>query len=407
MNMVPAIVLAGGKGKRMGILCRIRPEPVLPFAGNYRIIDFTLSNCIHSHIEDIAVMVDYQRPVINRYLKKWHSMNGRPFSLHVLPPAAGSYNGTADAVYQNLDYLERLDSDNVLILAGDHVYNMDYSNMIEFHNDMKADATIGVIKVAPEEAHRFGTVIVNEQNSIMEFRGKTVETTSSHASMGIYIFKKEFLVNCLMEDAGRIDSSHDFGYSLLPSMVESGKVFAHLFNGFWEDIGSINSYYKAHMELLESQPRFKIDNGWPVLTASNSLPAYKTGRQGNIVNSIISPGCVVKGHVINSVLSPGVIVEKQAEVVNSVVMSNSSIGYHSIINRCILDQGVKVGKYCYIGLESERSSGETNITVLGQNVETPDYLAIGSRCKILPNTGVADFDSKFISADSVVAARAR
>jgi len=261
--------------------------------------------------------------------------------------------------------------------------------------------------VAPEEAHRFGTVIVNEQNSIMEFRGKTVETTSSHASMGIYIFKKEFLVNCLMEDAGRIDSSHDFGYSLLPSMVESGKVFAHLFNGFWEDIGSINSYYKAHMELLESQPRFKIDNGWPVLTASNSLPAYKTGRQGNIVNSIISPGCVVKGHVINSVLSPGVIVEKQAEVVNSVVMSNSSIGYHSIINRCILDQGVKVGKYCYIGLESERSSGETNITVLGQNVETPDYLAIGSRCKILPNTGVADFDSKFISADSVVAARAR
>jgi len=405
MNIVPAIILAGGKGKRMGILCRKKPKPVLPFGGNYRIIDFTLSNCIHSHITNIAVMVDYQHPLITRYLKKWHSVNGHACSLQVLPPDNGSYNGTADAVYRNLDYVKGLASDVVLVLAGDHIYNMDYGRMIEFHHDMKADATISMVNVPLDEAQRFGTVITDQRNRVLEFKEKSAVTRSNRASMGIYVFNRDFLADRLIEDAARTDSSHDFGYSLLPHMVESGNIFACIFDGYWQDIGTINSYYEAHMGLLESLPHFVADDSRPILTINNNLPPDRTGRHDNIVNSIISPGCVINGFVSNSVLSPGVVVERQAEVMDSIVMADSKIGYHSIINRCILDEGVRVGKYCYLGLETDRDSA-MDITVLGQNVETPDYVAIGSRSKVLPNTVAADFDSKFIRPDSVVA-RAR
>ncbi|MBN1375750.1 MAG: NTP transferase domain-containing protein [Dehalococcoidia bacterium] len=404
MNATPAIILAGGKGKRMGILCRKKPKPVLSFGGGYRIIDFTLSNCIYSHISKIAVMVDYEQKIMTRYLKRWHAVNNRPCSMHVLPPASGYYKGTADAVYQNLEYINGLDSESILLLAGDHVYNMDYGRMLEFHNDVQADATIGVVRIVRQEAHRFGTVIVDGLERVLQFKEKSADAQSNIASMGIYVFNKNFLVEWLNEDARRKDSFHDFGYSLLPYMVDSAKVFAYEFDGYWADIGTVNSYYDSHMELLAPMPHFRVEESRPVLTAGQKLPMYKIIRQDNIVNSIISPGCVVKGHVINSVLSAGVIVEEQAEVIDSVVLSNSTIGFHSVINRSILDENVKVGKYCHVGLELDRSAEAMDITVLGQNVEMPDYVAVGSRSKVLPDAVAADFKSRFIQPDTVIEA---
>lgn len=405
MNATPAIILAGGKGKRMGVLCRKKPKPILAFGGGYRIIDFTLSNCIYSHIKHIAVMVDHEQQIMTRYLRSWHSVNNKPCSLHVLPPSGGYYKGTADAVYQNLEYVKGLHVDNILLLAGDHVYNMDYTKMLELHNDINADVTIGIVRVPWQEAQRFGTVIIDGLGRVLQFKEKTADTHNNMASMGIYVFNKNYLVEWLQDDATKKESFHDFGYSLLPYMVDSGKVFSYEFDGYWSDIGTINSYYDSNMKLLDPLPYFRVEEGRPVLTAGDKLPMYKIIRQDNIVNSIISPGCVVNGYVNNSVLSPGVIIEEDAEVVESVVMAKSQVGYHSVINRSILDENVKVGKYCHVGLETDRSTDAADITVLGQNVEMPDYVAIGSRSKILPDVVASDFKSRFIEPDTVIAAR--
>lgn len=405
--MLPAIILAGGKGKRMGMLCRKNPKPVLPFAGIYRIIDFTLTNCIHSGIDNISVMVDYHHPVLTKYLQKWHTANGSPCSLHIIPPSSGKYNGTADAVYQNLEYIKGLDSDDLLVLSADHIYSMDYTRMVEFHRDSHAGATLAATPVPVKEAYRFGTLRTDRHYRILEFKEKSPQPGGDLASMGVYIFNKDLLIDWLVSDARRQDSSHDFGYSLLTAMVEYGNIYAYRFNGYWEDIGTMNSYHAAHMELLKSNPGFILGSESSVLTANGNPASCKIQNQDNIINSLISPGCVIEGLVINSVLCPGVIVEEHAEVHNSVLMAKSSIGYHSIINHCILAENVKVGKYSFLGMQADSTDSGNNITVLGQNVVTPDYVAIGSRCKVLPGTVAADFDSKYIRPDTVIAARDR
>lgn len=401
------IILAGGRGKRMDLLCYLRPKPALPFAGKLRVIDFSLSNCVHSQIRNISVLVDYQRGYMADYLTEWSIANGGSAAISVLPPKAGSYAGTADAVYRNLTQLDSHSSGNVLILAGDHVYRMDYRKMMSFHESVKADVTVGIIRVPIEEAHRFGTVVTDSKNKIQEFVEKSSNPLSTLASMGIYLFNKDFLAECLVEDAHMQDSLHDFGYSILPRMVKRDRVFAYEFAGYWQDIGTIEAYYQANMELLVASPRFSLDSNWPVLSDYSALPIPQESKDGKVVNSLISPGCVIKGHVENSVLSPGVHVEEEAIVKNSVVMANTFVGYHSVADSCIIDEEVNIGKFCYLGFGRSLLPGECEITVIGKEVVVPSHTAIGRKCKVLPKAGLCDFSGSLVPPGTIVTSGAK
>jgi glucose-1-phosphate adenylyltransferase len=402
MGKVLGMVLAGGRGKRMELLCYLRPKPALPFAGKLHVIDFSLSNCIHSQVRDIAILVDYQRSYMSAYIEEWSRSNAESARISILPPATGSYAGTADAVYRNLSYLNVREADNVLVLAGDHIYRMDYGKMLDFHQKVKADATVGVIRVPIEEAYRFGTVIIDGEGIIQEFVEKSARPLSNIASMGIYIFNKDVLVKRLTEDSGRQDSLHDFGYSILPRMVKRDRVFAYEFSGYWQDIGTVEAYYHANMELLSARPRFSLDSNWPVLRDYSALPVPEESRDGKVTNSLISPGCIIEGRVDNSVLSPGVHVEAQSVIKNSIIMANAHIGYHSIVDSCLLDEGVQIGKFCYIGFGSTLLPGHQEITVLGKEVVVPGNTAIGRKCKVLPKAGPDDFDGSLVPSGAIV-----
>ena len=282
MKRVLALVLAGGQGKRMDILCHVRPKPALPFAGRFRVIDFVLSNCVHSRINNIAVLVDYQRSYMANYLRRWHLANASTMDFHILDPKAGSYRGTADAVYQNLEFIRRFPSDTVLILAGDHVYKMDYHQMLDFHERTRADVTIGVHSVPIEQAHRFGIVTTDAEGRIVDFVEKPKLPHSNLTSMGIYVFNKQVLAERLTEDAERIDSPHDFGYAVIPSMVNRDKVFAYEFDGYWQDIGTAQAYYWSNMELIRQQPSFTLDSSKPVFTDLGDLPLPRISPQGSV-----------------------------------------------------------------------------------------------------------------------------
>ncbi len=398
MSGVTAIILAGGKGTRMDILCYTRPKPALPFAGRFRVIDFSLSNCIHSQINDVALLTDYQRSYMASYLKHWNLVNAKHGSLHILEPKAGSYRGTADAVYQNLDYLTKHTTDRVLILAGDHIYKMDYRKMLAFHEQMKADVSVGVVSVPIEQTYRFGTVTLGTDSRITDFAEKSETPQSNLVSMGIYIFNKNILARYLIENAAETASLHDFGYSLLPILVKREKVFAYRFSGYWQDIGTIETYYEANMQLIQKKPSLSLDATWPIFTDDNNQVPINHFHGGSVVNSLISAGCVIKGRVANSILSPGVWVEEQAVVRNSVLMSNVSVGYHSTIESCILDESVSIGEICYIGF-GDSHTGTGACTVLGKGVTVPPHIAIGRNCRVAPYSGPADFTTNVLPQD--------
>jgi glucose-1-phosphate adenylyltransferase len=396
MERALAMVLAGGRGKRMDILCNEKPKPALPFAGSFRVIDFSLSNCVHSQIRRFAVLVDYQRSNIANYLRRWRLVNAGYNEVHVLEPKIGSYLGTADAIYQNLDYLEEYEPEDVLLLAGDHIYKMDYRHMLAWHKQINADVTIGVINVLAEQTHRFGIVTTDSEGKIVDFAEKPAIPQSGLASMGIYIFKRQVLVQRLIEDAAQSDSLHDFGYSIVPGMIKRDRVFAYRFNGYWQDIGTIEAYYQANMELTSRMPSFSLDGSWPILTGNSTLPPPKLSHQGSIRNSLISPGCVIQGCVENSILSPNVWIDEQATVRNSVIMANTFIGYHSVVENTIVDESVNIGKHCYIGVGETPTPIEGELTVLGKDATVPAYTAIRRNCKILPRTGSDDFISNAV-----------
>jgi glucose-1-phosphate adenylyltransferase len=398
-----ALILAGGRGKRMDILCDMRSKPALPFGGNFRVIDFTLSNCLHSGIGNIGVMVDYQRDNLAGYLDRWHSVNGSATYLHVLPPHNGSYIGTADAVFQNLDHLKEQGAGTVLVLSGDHVYKMDYRPMIAFHRLMHADVTLGVARIPMEETHRFGTVTVAACGRITEFREKSSMARSNLASMGVYIFNLEWLARSLREDAKEALSLHDFGYNILPRMIKTDRAFVYEFKDYWLDIGTIKAYYEANMELLGPRPPFSFNSSWPVLGENHMPAAGRDLRESGIVNSLVSPGCVIQGRVENSVLSPGVTVAPQALVRNSIIMEGSSIGYHSIVESCIVDERVNIGNLCYIGFGAGLRPAHEEITVLGQDVTVPDRTAIGRQCRVRPGLGPDAFQTRLVPSGTDMA----
>jgi len=413
MNRVLALVLAGGEGKRLSVLAHERAKPAVPFAGKYRIIDFTLSNCVNSGINSVAVIPQY-----NPRSLALHIGVGKPWDLDrvvggvtMLYPFVGTdgemhwYSGTAEAVYHNLSFIRSRRIDEVLILSGDHVYTMHYEEMLEVHHQQRADITVGVTEVPWSEANRFGKLALDNTNRVTAFEEQPAQTKSNLASMGIYVFSKKVLAERVIEDAGDQTSRHDFGYSLLPEMVKRDRVFAYRFEGYWQDIGTVEAYYDANMELTKEQPCFSLNSATPVMTQEQLLSRPCISGQASIINSLVSPGCVVKGHVENSVLSPQVWVDEQAMVRNSVIMGRTFIGRHSVVDRCVLDEGVKISDYCYLGFGSSLIPGDCDITVLGKGVTVPPHTAIGRKCKIMPYVETSDFVSNVVTSDSVLSKR--
>jgi glucose-1-phosphate adenylyltransferase len=404
MDNVTSIILAGGRGKRMDILSHDKAKPMLSFAGAFHVIDFVLTNCLRSGIKDITALVDYQRFDVTSYLKQWHQVNGTGQSFQVLGPKDGSYRGTADAVYQNIEYFDKHGMNDVLILAADHIYKMDYRKMLAFHRKVEADATIGVVTVPIEEAYRFGIVKVNGDGKVIEFVEKPKIAKSNLVSMGIYIINRQTLLEYLNEDASDPNSPHDFGHAIIPKMITRKNVFAYKFNDYWQDIGTVDAYYQANMELLKQAPSFSLNTAWSVLTQSPAdLQHSKIYRQNNVAHSLISPGCIIKGTVENSVLSTGVMIEQNAVVKNSIILAHTTVGQHSVVDRCILDENVSIGEYSYIGFTTNLSSGTRDITILGKGSTVPSNTAIGRNCKVLPGVEPDDFLKKAIPPNTVLA----
>ncbi len=378
-----AMLLAGGQGSRLYALTQKTAKPAVPFGGKYRIIDFPLSNCINSDIDAVGVLTQYQPLVLNDYIG-----NGLPWDLDrsfggvkILPPYQGNkksdwYLGTANAIYQNINYIDIYDPNYVIILSGDHIYKMDYSKMLDYHKEKSADCTIAVLDVPLEEASRFGIMSTNPDGSIYKFTEKPKNPDSTKASMGIYIFTKKKLFDYLIADAEKEKSSHDFGKDIIPAMLAAGeKMFAYEFSGYWKDVGTISSLWEANMDLLGEYPNFSLhDEEWRIYSRNDARAPQFVGEGASIHNSIVSEGCEVYGTVINSVLFSGVKVARGAYIKDSVVMSDTSVGHGATVKYSILDCGVEVGAGASVGKERSESSG---ITVVGSDVKVASGSIIG------------------------------
>ncbi|MGN1095308.1 MAG: glucose-1-phosphate adenylyltransferase [Eubacteriales bacterium] len=368
-----AMLLAGGQGSRLYALTEKTAKPAVPFGGKYRIIDFPMSNCVNSGIDTVGVLTQYQPLVLNEYIGK-----GEPWDLDrtrggvmVLPPYQGKsssdwYRGTANAIYQNINFIERYSPGYTLILSGDHIYKMDYSRMLKAHKKNGADCTIAVIEVPIEEASRFGILNTNEDGSIYEFEEKPKVPKNNKASMGIYIFNTKLLIEYLKNDEADKTSNNDFGKNIIPKMLADGrKMFAYLFDGYWKDVGTIESLWEANMDLLGKNPTFNLyDKHWRIFYRHNAEPPHKIGDDATVSNSMLTEGCVIEGEVYNSVLSNGVIVEKGAYVKDCVIMGDVVIKSGARAEYAIIDHDSFIGENASVG--GARAEGN-KITVLGAN----------------------------------------
>ena len=345
-----AMILAGGQGSRLGVLTAKVAKPAVPFGGKYRIIDFPLSNCAHSGIERVGVLTQYRPFELNNYLGNGNAwdLDGREGGVFILPPYARAkgadwYSGTADAIYQNLNFIEMSDPEYVLILSGDHIYAMDYSKMLDAHIAKGAEATIGVIRVPMEEASRFGILDAEPDGRITRFTEKPAQPTSDLASMGIYIFTKDFLHDYLVEDAKREDSSHDFGKDIIPKMLADGaKLFSYSFDGYWKDVGTIESLWQANMDFLADDPPLNTGGTWRIHSANPALPPHYIGPDAEVSHALLNEGAVVLGTVSHSVISSGVRIGKGAKVTDSVVMPFAVIEDGAVVDHAILGPRTKV-----------------------------------------------------------------
>ena len=377
-----AMLLAGGQGSRLYALTRRIAKPAVPYGGKYRIIDFPLSNCVNSGIETVGVLTQYQPLVLNEYIG-----NGLPWDLDrsfggvkILPPYQGQkgadwYKGTANAIYQNLAFINRYDAEYVLILSGDHIYKMDYDKMLDFHKAKGADCTIAVIDVPIEEASRFGIMSTNEDGSIYKFTDKPKNPDSTNASMGIYIFNRKKLCDYLIADEADPGSSNDFGKNIIPNMLAAGeKMMAYSFDGYWKDVGTISSLWEANMDLLGETPTLDVsDTSWRIYARHQADEPQMVGNTAVIDNASITEGCEIHGTVKNSVLGSGVKVMYGAYVKDSVIMGNTVIGEGATVNYSILDEGVEIGAGAKIG---EAKESAKDITVIGMGVKVPSGTVI-------------------------------
>lgn len=382
MKDVLAVILAGGKGSRLEPLTQDRAKPAVPFGGIYRIIDFALSNCINSGIRKMLMLTQYKAMSLDRHINTgWRHLLSRELGefIDVVPPQQRIdeqwYQGTADAVYQNIYTLEQERPEHVVILAGDHIYKMDYSKMVDFHKANDADLTIAALKVSVEEAKAFGVMQIDETNRIVGFEEKsptpkTIPGDDQHclASMGVYVFNARFLFDQLCQDATLQDSAHDFGRNIIPSVIDSHRLFAFPFQdensgeqAYWRDVGTLDAYYQANIELTNVQPLLNLyDYRWPVRTDQPNLPPPKfvfdddSGRRGEAHDSIVAPGAIISGgKVTGSVIGPKVRVEEQAEVCDSILFRGVQVGKGAVVRRAIVDKKVMIPEGAQIGVDPD------------------------------------------------------
>jgi glucose-1-phosphate adenylyltransferase len=422
VKRVVAIILAGGQGDRLSILSEERAKPAVTFGGRYRIIDFTLSNCVNSGITRVGVLTQYRPRSLNA-----HIGIGRPWDLDrqgggvtLLQPYLGRessdwYRGTADAVYQNLYYLEESRADQVLVLAGDHVYKMNYDELIAFHRRKEAEVTVAVCGMRPEEASRFGNVVLDDDGRVAGFHEKPPKPVSDLSSMGIYVFNKDTLIEQLLQDAQRIESSHDFGRDIVPRLVEDLPIFGYRFEGYWRDVGTIEAYFDANMDLLKELPEFNLyDMETPIRTTATGLPPAKVGRHAYLSRSLVSVGCIINGHVEHSVLSPGVYVEEGAIVRDSIVFDGAYVEAGAVVDRSILDKEAEVGENCHVGHGDDLRPNEERpdivncgITIIGKRVKLPPSLRIGRNCVIGPGVVVPAAEDNYLRSGTTLRAPPR
>lgn len=369
-----AMLLAGGQGSRLLALTTKVAKPAVSFGAKYRIIDFTLSNCINSGIDTVGVLTQYQPLILNEYIG-----NGAPWDLdrnyggvHILPPYQAKdsmdwYKGTANAIYQNISFIQKYNPEHVLILSGDHIYKMDYNQMLKYHIKKDADCTIAVLEVPMKEASRFGIMNTDSENRIVEFEEKPKQPKSNKASMGIYIFKTEKLFSYLRSDAQNPKSSNDFGKNIIPEMLSKNeKMYAYPFSGYWKDVGTISSLWEANQDLIGENPKFDIYNSyWKIHSRNEGTEPQFISKGAKITNSLIAGGSKIYGEVINSIISSHVIVEKGAIVKDSVIFANSIVGKNAIVEYSIVDENVTIKDNARVG---ESQSLDKGIAVIGRNV---------------------------------------
>lgn len=398
-----AMLLAGGQGSRLYALTRDIAKPAVPFGGKYRIIDFPLSNCVNSGIDTVGVLTQYQPLQLNEYLG-----NGQPWDLdrihggvYVLPPyqkIANSdwYTGTANAIYQNINFINRYAPEYVVILSGDHIYKMDYSKMLEFHKENQADCTIAVMEVPWEEASRFGIMACDEDKKIYEFAEKPKEPKSNLASMGIYIFTWSKLKKYLEEDEANPESENDFGKNVIPAMLQNGeRMYAYAFQGYWKDVGTIDSLWEANMDLLDPNvPLDLYDDAWKIYARNPVMPPQYVAEGAVTQNSMISEGCIVEGDVDFSILFAGVTVEKGAVVHDSIIMPGSVIKAGAVVEYSIVAENVVVGENAQVGDRPENIEDKANwgVTVIAKGIH------IGKNAKV-PAKAMIEKDVPEVSGD--------
>ncbi len=415
---VVAMILAGGEGSRLSVLSEKRAKPSVPFAGKYRIIDFPLSNCVNSGIFDVAVLTQYRPHSLNDHIgigKPWDLDRARG-GVRLLQPYQGRhdqswYRGTSDAIYQNLNYIIERRADVVLVLSGDHIYKMDYNTILRAHRERAADVTVGVMEVPLEETDRFGIMTVDESDRVIEFTEKPKNRDKGNlASMGIYVFQADVLIRRLREgseDRPRID----FGKNVIPAMVAEDNVFAFRFDGYWVDVGTIQSYWETSMQLLEPNPAFDLyDREWLIRTRSEERPAAKIGPQAKVSRAIICNGCTIRGTVERSVLSPGVYVSPGAVVRDSVVMNDTWIGPGAVLDRVIVDKQVVIGAGARVGVgddltvpnKAQPDKLNTGITVIGKSAHIPPGIVIGRNVVVNADRDEGDFPQGEVASGETI-----
>jgi glucose-1-phosphate adenylyltransferase len=398
---VKALILAGGQGTRLGALTIKRAKPAVPFGGKYRIIDFPLSNCVNSNIFDVLVLTQYRPHSLNDHIGKGRSWDlDRTFTggVQLLQPYKGIrdtdwYAGTADAVAQNLNFIRHGHPEYVLILAGDHIYQMDYDMLIQFHRDNKADVTVCTIRVPLDEASRFGILDVDDDYRVKNFVEKPKNPPGNLASMGVYVFDYDVLERAMIEDQADPKSQKDFGKNVIPRLLEqNASIFAYPYGGYWIDVGTVDAYWEAHMDLLETPPSLNLnDRTWVIHTRSEERPPVRFERGATIRNSLISDGCVIAegATVERSVLSPGVYVGPGAVVRESVLLTDAYVESGAVVERSILDKIVVIGSGARVG--SVSSVGDLNIASIGKNSHIPAGYNVGAGCMLGTDLTADDF----------------
>ncbi|MCI8342206.1 MAG: glucose-1-phosphate adenylyltransferase [Firmicutes bacterium] len=416
-NEMIAMLLAGGQGSRLGVLTKKIAKPAVTFGGMYKIIDFPLSNCINSGVYSVGVLTQYQPLRLNQHIGigiPW-DLDRKHGGVTILSPhfkgeSGEWFMGTANAIYHNIEYIDDNAPEYVLILSGDHIYKMDYSKMLEYHKEKNSAATIAVLEVPIEEASRFGIMNTKDDDVIYEFEEKPKNPKSNLASMGIYIFTWEKLRKELIKDS-KIHPDSDFGNHIIPAMLKNGETMhAYRFRDYWKDVGTIESYWHANMELIKTLPSFNLyEDSWKIYMNTDHQPPQYTGENAVIRQSIVSDGCEIYGEVHSSVLSAGVEVGEGAYVRDSIIMANCKIGKGSVIDRCIIDEECEIGENVKIGVGNNTANKlqpkiyNTGITVIGDKSSVPSGVEIGKNCVVHGITSSKDYPNmKLESGESLL-----